>query len=162
GRNGNDVFVAQLGNWSFHQQGPRPAIVSIAEVIKLADDIDRVLSGDTWHFSQATQIRPVTNAACDGSAPAAGLDEIFSFFETARRDIGDKTGMRITALVPERVFGNTDDPVADGFNSAIGGCKALVVDVQVRLRNHSCFDHPVPHGGLQAGKVFACFTNLLI
>src|SRR5437667_7424499 len=103
----------------------------------LEDDISRLRSCDTLYFSQAAQVWTVTNAACNGSAPAAGLDEIFSFLETARRDVGDKTGTRITALVPERVFGNADDPVADRFHGAVWSCEALVVDVQVRLRNHS-------------------------
>src|SRR5947208_10064799 len=161
-RNGTDVFVGQLGNRSVRQPGRRPAVVPILEVKKLADDIKRVLSGDTWYFSQAAQIRTVTNAACNGSAPAAGLDEIFSFFETARRYVGDKTGTRITALVPERVFGNAADPFADRFHGAVWSCEALVVDVQVRLRDHSCFDHLVPHAGLQGGRVFACFAELLI
>src|SRR5262249_31333306 len=94
GRDRYDVIVGQFLYRPSHQWGPVTAVPPILEFINLANDVDRMQSGDSRHLAQSPQVCSMADVTRNCFARAPRLYQRLACLETARRHISNKSGIR--------------------------------------------------------------------
>src|SRR5919109_3464117 len=96
-RQRENVVVGQLRDRFLHQLRIDTVSSAVLEQIQLARDVDRVQAGEPRNVAEAFHRVAVTDAAGDGPAGSAALDERLALRDAPFRHVRDEARMRIAA-----------------------------------------------------------------
>src|SRR5262249_9768303 len=130
---------------------------------ELSRNIQGLQSREPWDYAFAFEPFAVTLRTRHRLPGLSAFGQGFASGDTARRHVGDETGMRIADFRAVRIFGNLQDTSSNRLGAPLRMQNAMTSrGGDERLRRRGGLDDLHPHRGLQRSEVLCGLANVLV
>src|SRR5579864_3184993 len=140
-RDVHDIVFRQFCDDWLHKLRRGCVARALFDVEQLADNVDRMETGDCRHIAKTLQLRAVTDGAGNRLAVPAGGDKRLALLDASGWDIGNESRVRIPQLDALCIFRNFDNALSDRFHPAIGLDESHVAAADIGHGNGIRFLH---------------------